>query len=236
MSILVSSLVWKFSRQKSGNLLVLLAIADHADDDGVAWPGIARLAKMTRLSERHVRRCLTALSDAGELEILPAAAPSGGTLYQIRLKFLTAPIGTAMPAKVTPVSGAVDVDVIPSIREPSEEPSIETDPHSVPVKILKSSLRPELDEVLLFVSQKKDLDPAVAGIWWHECEACGWVDSHSRSIVRWQSALIAYSQKWRANNYKPGQPSSFGDPTRKRKECPPSRRPAQLSSAPKNGF
>lgn len=53
MSIKVSSLVWDCSGQKSGKLLLLLAIADHANEQGVAWPGIPLLARKTRLCERR---------------------------------------------------------------------------------------------------------------------------------------------------------------------------------------
>jgi hypothetical protein len=236
MSIAVSSRVWKFSRHKSGNLLVLLAVADHADEEGNAWPGIDRLARMTRLSDRHVRRCLNALLETGELEIMPESSPSGGTLYRIRLEFLAAEIGTATPTKVTPASGVQDVHVTPSIREPSEETSLETDSHSLPAKIRKISLRPKIDEVLQFASQTKDLDAEVAEIWWHECEACGWIDSHRRPIIKWQSALIAYCCKWTANNHTRKQPAAFGDSARKKNAPQPAREPAKLSSAAKNGF
>ena len=45
MSIKVAIEVWRGSQHKSGNLLVLLALADHADDQGKAWPGIPLLAR-----------------------------------------------------------------------------------------------------------------------------------------------------------------------------------------------
>ena len=38
MSVRVSSRVWESSAQSGGGLLMLLAIADFADDDGVAFP------------------------------------------------------------------------------------------------------------------------------------------------------------------------------------------------------
>jgi hypothetical protein len=58
MSIKVATQVWNGSRHKSGDLLVLLALADHADDQGKAWPGIPLLGRKARLSQRHTRRCL----------------------------------------------------------------------------------------------------------------------------------------------------------------------------------
>ncbi len=61
------TLVWEHSRAKGSELLVLLAIADHADESGHAYPGIARLAKKARIDERSVRRAIKALERIGEI-------------------------------------------------------------------------------------------------------------------------------------------------------------------------
>jgi hypothetical protein len=62
--------VWRYSRHKGSALLLLLAIADHAHDDGGgAWPSQETLAKKTRLSVRQVRRLLDYLVAAGELKL-----------------------------------------------------------------------------------------------------------------------------------------------------------------------
>jgi len=48
---------------------VLIVVAHHFnEDDGLAWPGIARLAACTQLSERHVQRCLRSLERVGLIE------------------------------------------------------------------------------------------------------------------------------------------------------------------------
>lgn len=72
MSVAISRCVWEGSRARGGQLLVLLALADCADDSGIAWPSPATLARRTRLRARQVRRCLRALERLGELEIRPA--------------------------------------------------------------------------------------------------------------------------------------------------------------------
>jgi len=134
MSIKVSTAVWEGSRSKSGNLLVLLALADHADDQGVAWPGGRLLARKARLTQRHIRRCLNQLVASGELEILPNQAPSGKALYKIRLDQLhpdNLSAGTSTSDPVTRMSVSTDVydqpPAYPYIEEPSnkssEEPS-----------------------------------------------------------------------------------------------------------------
>lgn len=62
--------VWERSAAKGSALLLLLAIADHAHDDGTgAWPSQAMLAAKTRLSVRQVRRLTVTLEGAGELRV-----------------------------------------------------------------------------------------------------------------------------------------------------------------------
>jgi hypothetical protein len=59
--------VWKLSQQKGSPLLLMLAIADSANDDGLAFPGHHHLAVKTRLSSRHVITMLDHVERAGEL-------------------------------------------------------------------------------------------------------------------------------------------------------------------------
>ncbi len=54
MSILIMTEVWAEAQVKPHELLVLLCLADHADDYGDScYPSIARLAKRTRRLEPH---------------------------------------------------------------------------------------------------------------------------------------------------------------------------------------
>lgn len=78
MSVECMTRVWKSSKHKGSQLLLLLAIADHAGDEGFAWPGIPSLAKKTRMSERHTMRMLDELEHSGELLI----SKSGGKNHQ----------------------------------------------------------------------------------------------------------------------------------------------------------
>jgi len=52
VSIRVMTKVWDYSGAECGALLVLLAMADFANDDGIAWPSIASLCQKSRLAER----------------------------------------------------------------------------------------------------------------------------------------------------------------------------------------
>src|SRR5207237_455630 len=85
MSIVLSNAVWNHSRQKSGALIVLVAIADYANESGKAWPSVKTLARMARMSSRNVQRCLRKMEKEGELQILPKKAPHGTNLLKILL-------------------------------------------------------------------------------------------------------------------------------------------------------
>lgn len=49
------TLVWERAPYTSGSLLVLLALADWANDEGVSWPAIDRLARKARLERRSTQ-------------------------------------------------------------------------------------------------------------------------------------------------------------------------------------
>ncbi len=69
MSIRRMSAVWDGSKHKGSTLLQLLAIADHAGDDGFAWPGIETLSRKTRLTTRAILKNNDLLEASGELYI-----------------------------------------------------------------------------------------------------------------------------------------------------------------------
>lgn len=64
------SRIWKESRQKGSALLLMLAMADFADDDGGnIFPSLKTLADKTRLSTRQVTRLVQSIEEDGELEV-----------------------------------------------------------------------------------------------------------------------------------------------------------------------
>jgi hypothetical protein len=64
MSLQLMSAVWRLEIP-SHEKFVLLALADHAKDDGACWPGIPLLAKKCSLSERQIQRVLKRLENRG---------------------------------------------------------------------------------------------------------------------------------------------------------------------------
>jgi hypothetical protein len=86
VSIKVSTYVWEYSEHKGTALLLMLAIADHAHDDGGgAYPSIATLARKARTSERNVKLLLPKLEGSGELEVRRSKGPRGTNLYRVKI-------------------------------------------------------------------------------------------------------------------------------------------------------
>lgn len=85
MSVRTMARVWEFSQHKGNDLLMLLAIADFADDDGKAYPSVNTLAEKCRMLGRGANKVLAALRASGELEIRQNEGPKGTNLYRIVL-------------------------------------------------------------------------------------------------------------------------------------------------------
>jgi hypothetical protein len=95
MSIHLLDHVWATSRHKGSQLLLLLALADYAADDGLAFPSIATLAHKTRLKERNVHYLVKSLSTPDDLEapepelrVAQKAGPQRCNLYALALPIM----------------------------------------------------------------------------------------------------------------------------------------------------
>jgi Helix-turn-helix domain len=129
MSIEATNAVWRYSRQKSGNLLVLLALADYTNNDGIAWPAVSTLALKARMSKRNAQRCGRALEKAGELQICQNQGRKGSNIYRILLRDLrpNSPEGNdihdaGVAKTMSPASSKGDTSVTESVNKPLIEP------------------------------------------------------------------------------------------------------------------
>lgn len=79
MSVRLMADVFEHSEARGGDRLVLLVIADEADDDGRgAYPGYARLAHKARLAKSTVRDAVDRLEALGELRVIRPASRGRG--------------------------------------------------------------------------------------------------------------------------------------------------------------
>ena len=78
MSVKVSYLVWYSTIKGSSNRLVMLALADRANDQGLCRPGLANLALKTGLKTRAIQYALERLEDDEWLQRLARFKPATG--------------------------------------------------------------------------------------------------------------------------------------------------------------
>jgi hypothetical protein len=90
MSLNIWRTVWEKSRHGKTALLVLLAIADHANANGEAYPSVDSLAKKCGMKRRNLQITLSKLEQSGELSIKRNGGPypKFPNLYCINLQAL----------------------------------------------------------------------------------------------------------------------------------------------------
>lgn len=86
MSIEVMSLAWYVEGVTPAQKAVLVALADHAGDDGKhVYPSVDRLTVKTSYAERTVRRALADLREKGLIHIVNEATHNFPTEYELDL-------------------------------------------------------------------------------------------------------------------------------------------------------
>jgi Helix-turn-helix domain len=89
------------------SLLILLALADFANDEGWSWPAIAKLAEMARISDRHARRLLRRLEVKKVVEIEHRIGRNNTNRYRLTLTSLC----PVLPEEKG-TSGAIKADIM----------------------------------------------------------------------------------------------------------------------------
>jgi hypothetical protein len=89
VSIKLMSRVFELAIDQPTKLL-LLAIADHANEKGVCWPSVARLAWKTGYSRRQIQYKLAELRASGCLTAIQRAQGGrrGSVVYKVNLEVL----------------------------------------------------------------------------------------------------------------------------------------------------
>jgi hypothetical protein len=86
MSVVCQTWVWQRSKTTGNDRLLLLAIADCADDDGDnAWPSVETLADKATCSERTVQRRIQHLEEIGCLTVIRGAGRNGTHRYRVHM-------------------------------------------------------------------------------------------------------------------------------------------------------
>jgi Helix-turn-helix domain len=133
MSIAVMNRVWQSQEvSKHPELIVLLALADFSDDDGVCFPKMSTIARKARMSERNTQRMIQHLCDQGWLLIVEKGGFRNGRNVPNKYRILLRG-DNLTPHGVTEFrhpggDKAVSPQVVTELRHPNrhKEPSKET--------------------------------------------------------------------------------------------------------------
>ena len=128
MSISIMSRYWRDAPYDGTQLLLLLALADYADDSGYCYPTQKKLAEKCRCTERHVRSLMKTLVADGVVRVIEN---SGNNRYQLQpIKLST---GTPVPPEKISAGATVPTNRKPSSYDTGnplpnnhQEPSITT--------------------------------------------------------------------------------------------------------------
>ena len=130
------SAVWQSSSCRTHTeKLVLLALADNANDEGVCWPSISTLARKCDLTNRSVIDQLESLTESGQISVEKVYGKVNHyTIRPVHAVHQCTPFtseqGSPVPVNAvhgyqcTPFTGPVNA-VHPNHKEPSVEPSVE---------------------------------------------------------------------------------------------------------------
>lgn len=85
MSVRWIGRVWESSPYQGDRLLLHLALADYANEEGECWPSQRTLARKARCSERWVREAISSMIADGWVQIVEQTLGRGGrTLYRLK--------------------------------------------------------------------------------------------------------------------------------------------------------
>lgn len=130
MSIKVMSAAWANARVRQGSLLVLLALADYANDNGICWPSVPHLMEKSHISRRHVQRILRELERKGLIAKERIPGRYEPNIYKVlggrgdKMTPLSENQGRHLRhSGATSKTSRGDTQTAQSVTEPSREPS-----------------------------------------------------------------------------------------------------------------
>lgn len=132
MAVKVMHWVWEHAADVQGNdLLVLLALADWANDDGICWPSVPRLALKARVSVRTAQYTIRRLVARGYVTLEPGGGRRHPNRYTVQMPHPSAPQTPQSPHVRSPSRGAT-AHANGAAAAPNPAPAAAPEPSSEP--------------------------------------------------------------------------------------------------------
>lgn len=133
MSIKLMTAAWELEDLTSGQKLVMLALCDNGNDDGVCWPSIETVAKKCGMGIRTVHRHIADLSSMGMLKVMPR--PGKTDVFQVTIPgFEVRQIGIPTPANLA----KTPANLAKPYKENHQEPSAPVGVRKMDLAFLKT--------------------------------------------------------------------------------------------------
>ncbi len=199
------SAVWDQSTQSGNSLLLLLALADYANDSGVCWPSVETLANKARVSDRTVQRMIQKLIADNELEIVE----QGGGRRSHRYRVLVRGVSLSPPEVVdnsTPISAKV-TPAVTQLRHPTGDKAMSPEPSL-------NTLEEPSEEENLFKTVVKEWERSVGPITGGIAEELGLMvdecEEHRRKIPEGSEGGAFTGEGWVIHAIKTANKSATG--------------------------
>ncbi|WP_434077752.1 helix-turn-helix domain-containing protein [Pseudomonas aeruginosa] len=114
MSTIIMSACWPLQGLTPAQKAVLISLADNANDEGVCWPSVAKIAERTCLSERAVQQAIKVLNECRALSI--EARQGRSTMFTVT------PAAFAPPQKVHPRRKCTPAGSAPTPADAAPQP------------------------------------------------------------------------------------------------------------------
>lgn len=201
MSIKIINLVWDTPCESHTQKLVLIALADNANDQRVCWPSLDYLAKRCDLTRQGVILQIKALTEKNLLRVrkddgrvnVYELFPDQSTPLTCKPGLPVNPVDANPSTPLTTPVNAVD----PNRKEPSVEPPREARAKFKP---------PTLDEAKA-KAQELGLPESEAVKFHSYYESNGWRVGKN-PMKKWSAAMVTWRSKWNESGGKTKTPAA----------------------------
>jgi len=201
MSIKIMAQVFALPEPTGSARLVLLALADNANDAGICWPGMSTIASKAAVSRSTVIRMVAELEQAGFIERI--RRPNTSNMYKILPEKGGCQIDTSVTHDTTP-SVTHDTRII--TLTVNKEPSLTDDSFSVACHAYESNIGP-LTPMLGDAIQQALKDYTTAWV----VDAIG--VAVRAGVRRWQY-VEGVLRRWKVEGRKDTAPGATGTKTK----------------------
>lgn len=240
MSVKVMSLVWDKSRHTGTALVMLLAIADHANDDGVCWPAVETIARKARVKKRQATNLIAQLEASGELIVRRGLGRNNTSIYIVAIgdsavtqraidraekvqssaeKVQSSVIKGAIAIAPDPLEPSIEPSLDPSARAAAEPPapppppaapSVEAEKPNTKSLVQQPAVLAYRDVFLAYPSKAQMVQICAAGI---------------DDLQQWSAVLTAWCQAGYSPRNIGGMLDWYADPQRMAVTRPQTRSP-----------